>query len=62
MKELCRAAAIIPVREAIRKLNKSGITEIDPEAIRVRPLKLQDFQEAKGIQRTQETLLIPDLD
>ncbi|KAJ3112391.1 hypothetical protein HDU96_004603 [Phlyctochytrium bullatum] len=51
LKELCRDAAMIPVREAIRKAQAAGfkhgadagLGEVDPEALKVRPLRLSDF-------------------
>jgi SpoVK/Ycf46/Vps4 family AAA+-type ATPase len=44
LKELCRNAVMVPVREAIRKLNLRGdIDKIDVNSLRVRAVKLLDF-------------------
>ncbi|KAJ3088868.1 hypothetical protein HK102_007739 [Quaeritorhiza haematococci] len=42
LKEFCRNAAMLPVREAIRKY-QGTLTEVEALRIQVRPLAISDF-------------------
>lgn len=43
LRELCRNAAMMPVREAIRKINATDLNDIDVKNIKTRKLELRDF-------------------
>ncbi|KAJ3100234.1 hypothetical protein HDU97_002418 [Phlyctochytrium planicorne] len=47
LKELCRNAAMIPVREAIRATG-GEVRNVDSSKLKVRPLRLSDFFETSG--------------
>lgn len=50
LKELCRNAAMIPMRELMRRAggNKVELTRIHEEGVELRPLVLGDFFQADG--------------
>jgi SpoVK/Ycf46/Vps4 family AAA+-type ATPase len=69
LKELCRNAAMTPVREALRELNlKGNVGDVDPDSVKVRPLRLTDFiavedsKESGKVQGSDGTLSSLDLD
>ncbi|KAJ3413232.1 hypothetical protein HDV05_008292 [Chytridiales sp. JEL 0842] len=67
LKELCRNAAMTPVREALRSL-EGDVKDVDPASVKVRPLRLSDFisvessAESGVVQGSDGTLSGLDLD
>ncbi|KIK85956.1 hypothetical protein PAXRUDRAFT_831938 [Paxillus rubicundulus Ve08.2h10] len=57
LRELCRSAAMVPVRECIRQMahNDEALKKVEAEGFTMRPLALTDFYEAEG-----STLTSPD--
>jgi ATPase family AAA domain-containing protein 1 len=43
IKELCRNAVMVPVREAVRNVSKSNAGKLNPESLKVRKVKMNDF-------------------
>ncbi|GBC05330.1 hypothetical protein RclHR1_06180015 [Rhizophagus clarus] len=60
LKEACRNAAMIPVREYMRSHSTSGgdLADVDPAKVDIRPLKLSDFFVPEGdiVQPTKSTV------
>ncbi|KAH7885009.1 ATPase, partial [Phlebopus sp. FC_14] len=59
LRELCRNAAMVPVRECMRKMSRDteAIKRVEEEGFDMRPLTMSDFYEAEG-----STLIPPDPD
>jgi len=61
LKEACRNAAMIPIREYMRNHSTEGgeLTDVDPEKMNIRPLKFSDFFVPEGtiIQSTKSTVM-----
>ncbi|KIK14103.1 hypothetical protein PISMIDRAFT_688202 [Pisolithus microcarpus 441] len=59
LRELCRNAAMVPIRECMRKMALDGETmrRVEKEGFNMRPLTMNDFYEAEG-----STLSFPDPD
>ncbi|KAG1766603.1 ATPase [Suillus placidus] len=57
LRELCRNAAMVPVRECMRAMehDEEALTKVEKEGFNMRPLTLTDFYEAEG-----STLQPPD--
>ncbi|TPX34869.1 hypothetical protein SmJEL517_g02650 [Synchytrium microbalum] len=60
LKELCRNALMVPVRESIKGLGMN-VAQIDVKSIRVRPVQLSDFEELDQVV-TNNLEGIPDWD
>jgi SpoVK/Ycf46/Vps4 family AAA+-type ATPase len=43
LKELCRNAVMVPVRESIRKVAQQNIPKSEMKSLKVRPVKMSDF-------------------
>lgn len=46
LKELCRNAVMVPVREAIRAAtdtNSKGVSKVDVKSLKVRAIRMSDF-------------------
>lgn len=59
LRELCRNAAMVPVRECMRtiSLDEETVKKVEKEGFDIRPLTINDFYEAEG-----STLSFPDPD
>ncbi|KAJ8586226.1 AAA-domain-containing protein [Rhizopogon salebrosus TDB-379] len=59
LRELCRNAAMVPVRECMRAMehDEEALTKVEKEGFNMRPLTLNDFYGAEG-----STLQPPDVD
>ncbi|CAB4399997.1 AAA-domain-containing protein [Rhizophagus irregularis] len=63
LKEACRNAAMIPIREYMRSHSTSDgdLTDIDPDKVNIRPMRLSDFFVPEGsvLQSTKNTVTSP---
>ena len=61
LKELCRAAAMVPVREAIKAIPESKHATVDISNLNLRCLTLNDFT-SQNVRRSQDHIVVPSLD
>jgi len=63
LKEACRNAAMIPIREYMRSHSTTGgdLADVDPEKVDIRPLRISDFFVPEGAinQPTKSTVTAP---
>jgi SpoVK/Ycf46/Vps4 family AAA+-type ATPase len=59
LKELCRNAVMVPVRESIRKVAKQNIPKSEMKSLKVRPVSMSDFLEFTDSLYSTTTTLVP---